>query len=610
MGKLAVILLVMVAPIGTLLTAFLSTASTNIDFAQIEREGVRYLHVLNPLVADIADGQLAASANDATSRRDSASKMRAHLADLATVNDSLGSDLRTNQNREFEAFVAQAKAAAASTDPTTWKAAGSALLTLITVVANNSNLVLDPDIDSYYEMDSVVSRIPYLAFEYANSVTTQTSEDSAVALDRVQTAARTILTNAAFATDYNGAVEPTFEQATRAAQTLADTSDLGEDAAQAAAAALYRGSESSHMLLTAGLDQLLQERIDRLSGDRTRQLIIVAMALAIAAYIIGGVSVAVRERMTSTLAAVRSLRNGDLTVQVEADARDEFGSMGRGLNAASSAVSGLISRLQSQFGSLDSQLENLTAVAAQLTDTSESGAASAREMNQIVDDVRAFTASITDAAEEFRGSIAEISSAVSRVLDAVHTSEQTAVTASHAMTSVAEQTDAIASGAQGILVIAEQTRMLALNAAIEAARAGRGGLGFAVVAEEVKALADETSELAAKITTTVDEAVAIANEANADIRSVVSTVIDVNAQATSIAAAVEQQTTLAADLAVLAGRTAHRTSDLSDQVLQTTAQAQQTNAAAESVAQAASASREASSDAGVAASRFKVAELV
>jgi methyl-accepting chemotaxis protein len=139
-------------------------------------------------------------------------------------------------------------------------------------------------------------------------------------------------------------------------------------------------------------------------------------------------------------------------------------------------------------------------------------------------------------------SISEIARNATDAAQVAGQAVQNAHTASATMTTLGRSSEEVGNVIKVITSIAEQTNLLALNATIEAARAGEAGKGFAVVASEVKDLAQETAKATEEIGQRI---VAIQN----DIGSAVTAITDISQVIaridqfqTTIAAAVEQQT--------------------------------------------------------------------
>ncbi len=110
--------------------------------------------------------------------------------------------------------------------------------------------------------------------------------------------------------------------------------------------------------------------------------------------------------------------------------------------------------------------------------------------------------------------------------------------------------------------IASRTQLLALNAGIEAARAGKAGLGFAVVAGEVKSLAGQTATATRKIATQIAQIQDATNEAVDAIQEITSTIKEMGDISLDIAAAIKEQATATAEIA----STVHQTAQSGQQV--------------------------------------------
>ena len=195
--------------------------------------------------------------------------------------------------------------------------------------------------------------------------------------------------------------------------------------------------------------------------------------------------------------------------------------------------------------------------------------------------------SVASATTELTHSISSIGSQLARAKEMSQTTLTDAETSDRQITALAETAEKIGNVVGLINEIAAQTNLLALNATIEAARAGEAGKGFAVVAQEVKTLANQTSQATGEISEQINMVQASTQQAVDAIRRITGQVRDIAETTTAIATATEQQADATNEIASNVTEAARGADDITTHFMTVTDATERTSAAAGYVADAA-----------------------
>jgi methyl-accepting chemotaxis protein len=466
--KFAVIGVVILATVGFVGLAYLGEVSKQIDFSAKERVGVVYVAPAARLAEALVQLRSAVATADAARVAAAGAAVRTAVGRVDLANRNVGLQLGVSQ--EWAKLRPLALSLGARTTPAAagqYDAAVTGALTLVTDAGNNSNLILDPDLDSFYVMDEWITKLPPLldtAGKSSNLLRSLAGASNA-GLERRITLA---LDQGAISTNLGGingdlttAFAHTSDRGLRPAlapplaalnsavnafsRQLQASIKSGHAGAGAGASALFDRvlATGTELETRSGpwLDRLLAARISRLEAAKRRVEIIALIGILVLAYLFAGFYASVTSSVKDVLRRLRGLDEHDLTdlagglqaiasgdltkvaepttAPIEHHTRDELGEMTQTFNHmlvktrdSFAAYADMRDQLIAMLGQISTSSDTVFSASHQIASSSEQTGRASGEVAHAVGD-------IAQGAERQVAKIADVKDAAQRVATAV-----------------------------------------------------------------------------------------------------------------------------------------------------------------------------------------------